>query len=160
MAQCVPALLYCNLGDVTNLAVARGSTCLFTRISPFGVEGIAQRLAERRGLTLDHARQWLAHVGLERPASEIEGDRETWSPRRARRSRRAPRSSPTSCGSRSTSTAPRRARRPSSGIVALRARQHDPRALAERLERELGLPIRVGSARRPCLTSTTPRPRG
>lgn len=72
-----PARLYCNLGDVTNLAVARGSTCLFTRISPFGVEGVAQRLAERRGLTLENARKWLVHVGLERPSDEIEGDRET-----------------------------------------------------------------------------------
>jgi type IV pilus assembly protein PilM len=69
-------LLYCNLGDVTNLAVARGSACLFTRISPFGVEGIAQRLAERRGLTLEHARQWLTHVGLERELEAIEGDPE------------------------------------------------------------------------------------
>ena len=51
--------LYCNLGDVTNLAVARGTHCLFTRISPFGIEGIAQKLAERRELTLEHARQWL-----------------------------------------------------------------------------------------------------
>ncbi|MGH2981873.1 MAG: type IV pilus assembly protein PilM [Solirubrobacterales bacterium] len=72
----VPATLYCNLGDVTNLAVARGSTCLFTRISPFGVEGVAQRLAERRTLSLEHARQWLVHVGLERPTFEIEGDQE------------------------------------------------------------------------------------
>ena len=76
-AQMVPAMLYCNFGDVTNLAVARGSTCMFTRISPFGLEGIAQRLAERRGLTLVDARQWLSHVGLERPTDEIEGDRET-----------------------------------------------------------------------------------
>lgn len=72
----VPAVLYCNLGDVTNLAVARGSTCLFTRISPFGVEAIAQKLAERRTLALEHARQWLVHVGLEQPAFEIEGDAE------------------------------------------------------------------------------------
>lgn len=72
----VPATLYCNLGDLTNLAVARGSTCLFTRVSPFGVEGIAQRLAERRGLTLEHARQWLLHVGLDRPVEEIDGDPE------------------------------------------------------------------------------------
>jgi type IV pilus assembly protein PilM len=72
----VPAVLYCNLGDVTNLAVARGSSCLFTRISPFGVEVIAQRLAERRTLALEHARQWLAHVGLEQPVHEIEGDAE------------------------------------------------------------------------------------
>jgi type IV pilus assembly protein PilM len=68
--------LYCNLGDVTNLAVARGSACLFTRVSPFGVEGIAQKLAERRELTLDHARQWLVHVGLERPLEGIEGEDE------------------------------------------------------------------------------------
>jgi type IV pilus assembly protein PilM len=68
--------LYCNLGDVTNLAVARGSTCLFTRISSFGVEGIAQKLAERHGLTLDHSRQWLGHVGLQQPLEAIEGDRE------------------------------------------------------------------------------------
>lgn len=68
--------LYCNLGDVTNLAVARGSICEFTRISPFGIEGIAQRLAEKRALALEHARQWLVHVGLERPVEEIEGDPE------------------------------------------------------------------------------------
>jgi type IV pilus assembly protein PilM len=72
-----PAKLYCNLGDVTNLAVARGSMCLFTRVSSFGVEGIAQKLAERRQLTLEHARQWLVHVGLERPPEGIDGDSET-----------------------------------------------------------------------------------
>jgi type IV pilus assembly protein PilM len=71
-----PAKLYCNLGDVTNLAVARGSTCLFTRTSPFGLEGMAQKLAERRGLTLEHARQWLGHVGLEQPVQSIDGDAE------------------------------------------------------------------------------------
>jgi type IV pilus assembly protein PilM len=75
-AQPAPAKLYCNLGDVTNLAVARGSTCYFTRVSPFGVEGIAQKLAERRELTLEHARQWLVHTGLERPIEELEGDPE------------------------------------------------------------------------------------
>ncbi len=71
----VPARLYCNLGDVINLAVAQGPMCLFTRISPFGIEGIAQKLAERRRLTLEHARQWLIHVGLEQPIDSIEGDR-------------------------------------------------------------------------------------
>ena len=71
-----PAKLFCNLGDVSNLAVARGSTCLFTRVSPFGVEGIAQKLAERRRLTLEHARQWLVHVGLEEPVESLDGDPE------------------------------------------------------------------------------------
>ena len=70
----IPARLYCNLGDVTNLAVARGSSCLFTRIAAFGVEGIAQKLAERRQLTLEHSRAWLTHVGLERPLESIDGD--------------------------------------------------------------------------------------
>ena len=73
----VPATLYCNLGDVTNLAVAQGGACLFTRVSQFGIEGIAQRLAERRALTLEHARQWLTHVGLSAPIEEIDGDPET-----------------------------------------------------------------------------------
>lgn len=71
-----PAKLLCNLGDVTNLAVARGSSCLFTRIASFGVEGIAQKLAERRRLTVEHARQWLVHTGLEQPVETLEGDRD------------------------------------------------------------------------------------
>ena len=76
VATPVSASLLCNLGDVTNLAVARGSTCLFTRMSSFGIEGIAQRLAERRALTLEHARQWLLHVGLREPVETIDGDPE------------------------------------------------------------------------------------
>ena len=75
--EALPTRLYCNLGDVTNLAVARGSVCLFARVSPFGVEGIAQKLAERRRLTLEHARQWLVHVGMEKPLEQIDGDAET-----------------------------------------------------------------------------------
>ena len=68
-----PAWLLCHLGDVTNLAVAQAGNCLFTRMASFGLEGMAQRLAERRGLTLEHARQWLAHVGLVAPVEQIEG---------------------------------------------------------------------------------------
>jgi type IV pilus assembly protein PilM len=76
VVEAPPATLYCNLGDVLNLAVAQGPYCRFTRISPFGVEGIAQKLAERRQLTLEHARQWLVHVGLATPIEELEGDPE------------------------------------------------------------------------------------
>lgn len=75
--QLQTAKLYCNLGDVANLAVAQGSGCRFTRVLTFGVAGIAQRLAERRGLTMEHARQWLQHVGLETPVETVEGDPET-----------------------------------------------------------------------------------
>lgn len=69
--------LYCNIADVTNLAVAHRGACLFTRVSSFGIEGIAQKLAERRRLTLEHSRQWLSHVGLEHEVEQIEGDPET-----------------------------------------------------------------------------------
>ena len=72
-----PARLLCHFGDIINLAVARGSNCLFTRASQFGLEGIVQRLGESRGLTLEHSREWLLHVGLQRPVEEIDGDPET-----------------------------------------------------------------------------------
>jgi hypothetical protein len=68
--------VYCNLGDVSNLAVTRGDICVFTRSINYGVEGMAQSLAERAGLVLDHARRWLAHVGLQAPVEAIEGDAE------------------------------------------------------------------------------------
>jgi type IV pilus assembly protein PilM len=72
-----PAVLYCNIGDVTNLAVAKGRSCLFTRVSPAGLEDIVSGFASGTGLTREHARQWLDHVGLERPVAEIEGDPDT-----------------------------------------------------------------------------------
>jgi type IV pilus assembly protein PilM len=68
------ATLYVSVGGMTNLALAEGTTCVFTRAVPGGVEALAAALAERRGLTLEHARQWLLHVGLETPLDEIEGD--------------------------------------------------------------------------------------
>jgi type IV pilus assembly protein PilM len=61
----VPTTLYCHLGDLTNIAVARGDGCLFTRVSPFGVETIADRLASREGISIEDARELLVEVGLE-----------------------------------------------------------------------------------------------
>lgn len=72
-----PARLLCNFSDTTNLAVARGSSCLFTRVTHFGMEGIVEGLADRCGLTLEHSREWLLYVGLQKPTHEIEGDAET-----------------------------------------------------------------------------------
>jgi type IV pilus assembly protein PilM len=68
------AILYCNFGDVTNLAVARGTSCLFTRISHVGLEPIVAGLGSSHGLVPEHALQWLAYVGLERQPEELEGD--------------------------------------------------------------------------------------
>jgi type IV pilus assembly protein PilM len=76
-AQRDEAVLYCNAGDVMNLAVARGRACLFTRVSNVGLEGIAGRLAAERGLSIEHATQWLTHVGLESALEQVEGDPET-----------------------------------------------------------------------------------
>ena len=70
------AILYCNIGDVLNLAVARGRACLFTRVSGTGMESITARLASDCGLYPEHAEQWLLHVGLETPAESVEGDPE------------------------------------------------------------------------------------
>jgi type IV pilus assembly protein PilM len=68
--------LYIAVGGLTNLAVARGTTCVFTRAAGAGLEALTIELAERRSLTLEHARAWLAHVGLEHPIEHIEGDRD------------------------------------------------------------------------------------
>jgi type IV pilus assembly protein PilM len=69
-------LLYVNIGGMTNLAVARGGICQFARVAAGGLESVVMELAERRQLTLEHARQWLAHVGLEQPVEAIKGDPE------------------------------------------------------------------------------------
>lgn len=66
--------LYCSVGDVTTLAIANGRSCLFTRVSPIGLDQTVDRLVSSTGLSHEHARMWIAHVGLERPLEEIEGD--------------------------------------------------------------------------------------
>src|SRR3954452_15446647 len=68
------AVLYVNVAGLTNIAVAHGYTCLFTRTVAGGYDGLAGELAERCGLTLQHARQWLLHVGLVAPMSDVAGD--------------------------------------------------------------------------------------
>jgi type IV pilus assembly protein PilM len=68
------AALIVNVAGTTNVAVAAGRTCLFTRTTPIGVEGLAEGLAQRCALTLEHARQWMTHVGVETPLEEVSGD--------------------------------------------------------------------------------------
>src|SRR4051794_12406196 len=95
------AVLYVNVAGLTNIAVANGYTCPFTptlaggHARPAGVQtapaptatpslfprpaaggygGLAGGLAERGGLTRQHARQWLVHVGLVTPMTELAGD--------------------------------------------------------------------------------------
>ena len=70
------SVLYVSVGGLTNLAIAENAVCRFTRVAAGGLEGMVVQLAERRGLTLEHSRQWLNHVGLNIPVEQIEGDAE------------------------------------------------------------------------------------
>ena len=67
-------VLYCYLGAATNLVVANDQDCLFTRISPVGVESIAESVAEKEGVSLDDAREWLLDIGLDEPIDQNFGE--------------------------------------------------------------------------------------
>lgn len=73
----VGAVLYCSLGDITNLAVARNRACLFTRVSHVGLEAMSAGLVSARGFAPEQAVQWLTYVGFETSVEELEGDPET-----------------------------------------------------------------------------------
>jgi type IV pilus assembly protein PilM len=57
-------VLYLNVDGLTNLAIAEGTVCRFTRVVGSGLEGIASELAERRGIALTEARALIAGVDL------------------------------------------------------------------------------------------------
>ncbi len=49
-------VLYLNVDGLSNLAIAEGTVCRFTRVVGSGLEGMASELAERRGIALVDAR--------------------------------------------------------------------------------------------------------
>jgi type IV pilus assembly protein PilM len=57
-------VLYLNVDGLTNLAIAEGQVCRFTRVVGSGLEGMATEIAERRGIALTEARELLAGVDL------------------------------------------------------------------------------------------------
>jgi type IV pilus assembly protein PilM len=61
-------VLYLNVDGLTNLAIAEGTICRFTRVVGSGLEGMASELAERRSIALTEARELLAQVDLTAPA--------------------------------------------------------------------------------------------
>ncbi len=61
-------VLYLNVDGLTNLAIAEGTVCRFTRVVGSGFEGMASELAERRSIALTEARALLAAVDLTAPA--------------------------------------------------------------------------------------------
>jgi type IV pilus assembly protein PilM len=57
-------VVYLNVDGLTNLAIAEGTVCRFTRVVGAGLEGMAGELAERRSMPLTDARAMLAAVDL------------------------------------------------------------------------------------------------
>lgn len=60
----LPRVLYLNVGGLTNMAIAEGTTCRFTRVVGGGLESIAVAIAERQQMPLSEARELLAAVDL------------------------------------------------------------------------------------------------
>jgi type IV pilus assembly protein PilM len=60
-------ILYLNVDGLTNLAIADGTVCRFTRVVGSGLEGMAGEIAERRSIALTEARALLAAVDLTAP---------------------------------------------------------------------------------------------
>ncbi len=61
-------VLYLNVDGLSNLAIAEGTVCRFTRVVGSGIEGMAVELAERRGIALADARARLLEGDLTAPA--------------------------------------------------------------------------------------------
>ncbi len=69
-------VLYLNVGGLTNMAIAEGAVCRFTRVVSGGLESMATELAERHGIKLQEARDLLASVNLDEsnPATPVDGE--------------------------------------------------------------------------------------
>ena len=69
-------ILYLNVGGLTNMAIAEGTVCRFTRVVGGGLESMATDIAERNGIKLQDARDLLSSVDLqdESPAGSLDSD--------------------------------------------------------------------------------------
>ena len=62
-------VVYVNVDGLTNLAIADGTVCRFTRVVGGGMEGMAGELAERLGIPVIDARAMLLAVDLRMPVA-------------------------------------------------------------------------------------------
>lgn len=60
-------VLYLNIDGLTNMAIAEGAICRFTRVVGGGLEAMASELAERRGEAVTEARALIAAADLTAP---------------------------------------------------------------------------------------------
>lgn len=65
-----PRVLYLNIGGLTNLAIAEGTLCRFTRVIGKGLESIAASIAAAQSIPLSEARELLADIDL-RPEQAV-----------------------------------------------------------------------------------------
>jgi type IV pilus assembly protein PilM len=68
-------MVYLGVGGLTNMAVAEGSICRFTRVLGGGMESMAAELAGRREIPLPEARDLLMSVGMEGPEAPASAER-------------------------------------------------------------------------------------
>ncbi len=66
-------VLYLNVGGLTNMAIAEGTVCRFTRVIGGGLESMAADVAERNSIKLTEARELLAAVDLDAPSQSAPG---------------------------------------------------------------------------------------
>lgn len=64
-------VLYLNVGGLTNMAIAEGTVCRFTRVVGGGLESMAATIAERNSIALVQARDLLAEVDLGESPVEV-----------------------------------------------------------------------------------------
>jgi len=71
-------VLYLNVGGLTNMAIAEGTVCRFTRVISGGLESMAIEVAERNGVKLSEARELLAAVDLDQGSATAFGSTPTY----------------------------------------------------------------------------------
>jgi type IV pilus assembly protein PilM len=63
-------ILYAQLGDLVNIAIAESGVCRFTRQAPQGLAMVLERLAENQAIPIDEARVMLQSARIERAGPE------------------------------------------------------------------------------------------
>jgi type IV pilus assembly protein PilM len=70
-------VLYAQLGDLVNIAIAESGMCRFTRQAPEGLAMVLERLAQMRAIPTDQAQGLLQGLRVQRPdADQSEGDQD------------------------------------------------------------------------------------
>ncbi|HET8976976.1 MAG TPA: pilus assembly protein PilM, partial [Solirubrobacteraceae bacterium] len=67
-------VLYAQLGDLVNIAIAEGGVCRFTRQAPQGLAMVLERLAESRAIPVDEALKLVQGAGSRPPGEAWDDD--------------------------------------------------------------------------------------